>query len=325
MDKKKQAVDIIPSVNKEMFKDPFKEEPKAIPSEETTYKGLEDLRPDEIEKLPPQIQPWVAPIPVDYDPKNDHSYNTFKYLESLGYRDAVWTLAEAHSKPDICDDLQGLSFTTDWLLFTSQHNPPSPIFSRSHPDCRCFVTCTPPSSPEEIPDSAPGLPMHGTPEELLEYKKRIFSNFVTINVDSQTFPPDTTHYSDIFKVQKRYAEEEAIEVEPVIVKNKLRLLLPFGLYRPVIEPYQGVKVKRKGDICTVYFSSFNREVEIPMQFLEVLTLQQASNASPEDGMFVTLANGALGQISRVMGDTTYCYNSTSNQVEEVTNFTILSL
>lgn len=276
---------------------------------------------------PGDRRPWILPIPEDYNPKNDHSYNTFKYLYSLGYRDAIWHLAESHGEYDQCDDLNGMSFTTDWLLFASQHNPPSPIYSRSHPDCRCFVTCNPPSSPEEIPDDAPGLPMFGTDDQILEFKRKIFANLVTLDIDSQTMAPPEEHLAYLYSSRLKFGKEDKWKenIVPVKTQKDFRLVLPLGLYRPMIEEYVGIKLEENNEMTKSYIYDLNRIVYLPNEFLTTLDVKKdSSSREVKPGEYVYIDDSILGIVTRIIEDKVFCFIPDFNIIAQVSSYTPLN-
>lgn len=292
----------------------------------------EDMQPVAKPVGPPptpsgDLRPWQLAIPEDYNPKNDHSYNTFKYLYLLGYRDATWYLAESHDEEDKCDELNTMSFTTDWLLFAAQHNPPSPIYSRSHPDCRCFVRCNPPSSAEEISDNAPGLPLYGTQDQILEFKRKIFANLVPIDVDAQTMAPPEEHYSNLFSSKRKYAEEINWKenITPIRTKSNFRLLLPLGLYRPMVDEYTGIILESNDFISKVYLYDLNRIVYIPTELTNPLQIQQSSDIKVEPGQYVYIdENKTLGIVTRILDNKTYCFIPDFDGIFEVDSYTPLT-
>jgi hypothetical protein len=276
--------------------------------------------------LPGDRRPWTLPIPEDYNPKNDHSYNTFKYLYSLGYRDAIWHLAESHGEYDQCDELNGMSFTTDWLLFASQHNPPSPIYSRSHPDCRCFITCNPPSSPEEIPDDAPGLPLFGTDDQILEFKRKIFANLVPLDVDSQTMAPPEEHLAYLYSSRLKFGKEDKWKenIVPIKTQKDFRLVLPLGLYRPMIEEYIGIKLEENDEMTKSYIYDLNRIVYIPNEFLTTLNVKEDTSREVKPGEYVYIDNSILGIVTRILEDKVFCFIPDFNIIAQVSSYTPLN-
>ena len=292
------------------------EEPVVAPQQpvtpEVSQTPEEKLAPVEevplSEKVKKEFREWLLPLTGLYpDGRTDISYNALSYLKSLGYRQCIWRLGENHAELDICDDLNSKMGDIDLMLFEAQHTPPSPIFTKSHPGCRCFLSCFGPQSPFEIPDSAPGLPLHGTPDEIQKYKELIFPNLVTIDVDSQTLPPLEPRYANYFSY-KRFAKEEWKEnVCPVITITDFILLLPLDFYRPMITGMKGFQLETSDKYSKVYFVELNRVVKIPTPFLEKLELVQSDETDVDIDDFVHLDYGSEGIVFRKLDDGIYCY------------------
>lgn len=338
--KKKTAIlpEILENINENMFESQDPEEKKEIstPTEESKLLPIDQpyYKPEEtgLPPIPTDIHLWTLPIPDDYNMKNDHSYNVFKYLDSLGYRDAIWHLAESHPKVDVCDELEGLSFTTDWLLFASQHNPPSPIFSRSHPDCRCYVECHPPSNYQEIPDNAPGLPIYANQDTLDEYKRQIFSNLFVIYVDSQTLAPpqDTLQlpiYSYLYSNRTKFAKESrkwVEDIKPIKTLKTFRLLQPLGIYRPMIDSYEGIQISTSDTISQIFFPLLNRTAQVPTELVEELSLKQSTEEPKVDQYVYVDEEKTIGVITRILNDKIYCYIPEFDDTFEVSSVTPLT-
>jgi len=81
----------------------------------------------------------------------------------------------------VCDYLNGTTISIEKMIdhahrHSGNHGyfPPKPIVSMSHPACACHLICWPPTSVEDIPDSAPGIPTFGDYDDILQYKREIF-------------------------------------------------------------------------------------------------------------------------------------------------------
>lgn len=260
----------------------LEEEESLLEPGETLY------QPTPLYSYPTDIREWIDPYPIqDYDLHIDHSYSALAYLNSLGYKDCIWNFSETHQKRDICDDLQGRMFSISDVLANSYHVPPSPIFSLSHPGCNCFLLCINPTSPDEIPNTAPGLPIYGDEEEIRKYKQRIFPNLLPIGVDRVTFPPTSTHYSYV-KQPARYASEWKLSIQPVATNTLFRAFLPLGFFR-IFEPeMKGFLLERSSKFAKVYFYQLQRLFIVPLCALQVLSLVKTSEKKP--GVFITTSD-----------------------------------
>lgn len=224
------------------------------------------------------LQQWYAPFSQIYDYRKDNSYNTLSYLNSLGYRTAIWELSEYHPKVDVCDTLNGRQFTLDQLLLNAQHYPPSPIFTLSHPDCFCFLKCFPPNSAEEIPDTAPGLPISRMDEKarhtMKAYKNKLYKNMFEVYIDSFTMLPpkdNSIAYSSIDKqeqiVKYGFKATSIKYPQPVKLNATLQAYLPLYLRQPVRENMLGFQIIIRDNFSVVYLNDYNRLFLLPTKSL----------------------------------------------------------
>ncbi len=282
--------------------------PEVLP-EATEVQIEQPIQPVEV---PKEFIEWIPPLPEDYNPKNDNSYNTFRYLQSLGYTQATWFVSESHPKIDICDNLVSNTFTLEQLLLSAKYDPPSPIYTLTHPSCRCYLTCTPPTGPETIPDNAPGLPLHGIPDEILEYKKLIFNNLTEMPVDSQTLAPTSTKLTALFSSTIKFgilSRSWKKDIQPVITHTDFSLKLPLGLYRPMLGEYRGFRIQKLNKLSKVYFVELNRVVEVPVFFTKELRLDVSESKKVSRGSFVYIdQEDSIGIIYRMFDNgTILCY------------------
>lgn len=261
------------------FKNIFTPKKDVTPEELQTNQQLgQDPGLNQVMSVP--LNQWIAPIPQSFDFRVDNSYVVLSYLKSLGYNSAIWSLNEYHPEPDVCDHIHGNNFTLDELLLNAQHNPPSPIFTLSHPGCYCFLTCNPPASPQNIPDTAPGLPSYGNQQDLVFYKEQLFSRLVPIQLDSVTMLPpedDVLRYSNMDKYNlARYGTDKQTVVsyiKPVYLNKEIICYLPLNLRRPIIEKLKGCQFKIINNFSFVYFPDLNRNLLIPSKLLESINME----------------------------------------------------
>ena len=286
--------------------------------------------PSEPIEVPKEFIDWVPPLPSEYNPKNDNSYNTFRYLQSLGYTYAYWNISESHPKVDVCDNLLGNTFTIEQLLLSAAFDPPSPIFTLTHPSCRCYLNCTPPATPENIPNTAPGLPIHGVLDEILEYKRLIFNNLQEIPVDSQTLPPTSTKLTALFSSTLKFgilSKKWKKEIQPIITIRDFSLKLPLGLYRPMIGEYVGFRIERLSKLSKVYFVELNRTVEVPVFFTKELALDISTAKKASRGSFVFIdQEDSIGIIYRMFDNgITLCYMPELDSIISTQKYTLLDV
>jgi hypothetical protein len=158
-----------------------------------------------------QVNQYKIVVPAELqarlgDPAVDHSYSALIYLESLGYQTFTFNINPAHSKTDICDDIVANNpWTLSGVLRWSESNnfkphwtpknkfrktfPVAPLFQLSHPNCGCYLTVHPPTSADQIPDSAPGLHMWDDPERIKQEKELLLPKLPDVNVDRYTLAP----------------------------------------------------------------------------------------------------------------------------------------
>ena len=280
--------------------------------------------PDISYEYPSDIREWVNPFPQEFNPKDDHSYASLVYLKDLGYTTATWHLSEVHPKHDICDDLDGRVMTVDELVNTAQYNPPSPIFTISHPKCRCYVTCEGPTSPHDIPDSAPGLPLYASPEEILNYKEILFQNLVPLNVDSMTLPPTQPHLSQYFSTRTKFAEEGwSTDIQPIAIYKEFSAMLPLGFSRPIYPGDTGFQLSISNLFSYIFLCELNRTIIAPTECLQILALQP-TNTLAEQGIFVAtneLGADTVGVITRASeGTEVQAFIPELNSEVTLTNF-----
>jgi len=224
------------------------------------------------------MQQWYAPFAQLHDYRKDNSYNTLSYLSDLGYKTAIWELAEAHPEVDICDTLNGRQFTLQELLLNAQHNPPSPIFTLSHPDCLCFLKCFPPNGPEEIPDTAPGLPISRMDETayhtMSTYKNKLYKNMFEVFIDSFTMLPPKDQfiaYSAINKqeqiVKYGYSSTYRKFLQPVKIVQDMQAFLPLFLRQPIKQNTIGFQVMAGNNFSIVYINDYTRSFILPTRSL----------------------------------------------------------
>lgn len=270
---------------------------------------------------PETFREWIPPTDVTryiFDVKKDYSLGALLYLQALGYKEAQWFLSEAHPKYDVCDERAGQTFSIAFLIEHAYRHasgdnpknksyiPPSPIFSLSHPGCICYLTCLPPMSVDNIPDNAPGLPIHAKPELLTQYKQILFNNLKVIIIDSITMPPLDLHSANQLEASIRDSlrKKEASSWEevrnPVNVNTNFISKLPLGFTRPIFTGYKGVELGRHKEHSKVYLLEMNRIVTIPTKYLSTLEMTRSDDIyNIKRGDFI-IVDDTLSIVYRVM-------------------------
>lgn len=274
-------------------------------------------------KPPVQFNEWVPPTDVTrfvFDYKKDYSLGALLYLKALGYKDATWYLSEAHPKYDVCDERAGNTFNVDFLIEHSyrhssgnnpkgkSYNPPSPIFSISHPGCLCYLVCLPPSNINDIPDNAPGLPIHAKPEELVQYKQLLFNNLKPVVVDSLTLPPLDLHQqlnqleASVYTNVRRKEASTWLDVNNAVeINTNFLSKLPLGFTRPIFKGEIGVEIARHKEHSKVYILQMNRIIMVPTKYLDTLETQRCGDIIIKRGDFI-LIDGSISIVYRVMSN-----------------------
>lgn len=247
----------------------------------------------------------------------DASFNTFGYLQSLGYPSAYWSIGPEHNamlltgkerhdacRPvingmPICDLLNGQLFTVSNILdnaraHASRHGyfPPKPVIAMSHPGCRCHFVCTAPPSVDSIPDTAPGVPTSGTPEEKRAYKEQIFGRLQDFYVDRWTVLSEeiynaasTSNVETVDTQEVDEAENEEAEgpldrrsfflpniktagweenIIPITVTANYVVKYPFNVVRPVPNTYIGFQLGTKNKYAKIFLGDMARITYAPV-------------------------------------------------------------
>ena len=294
---------------------------EGIPDLQANEELGEELGIQDIMNVP--LQQWFAPFNQIMDYSKDNSYNTLAYLDKLGYTHAIWEVCESHSEQDVCDTLHGRQFTIQELLLNAQHNPPSPIFTLSHPGCFCFLKVFPPTGPEGIPDDAPGLPyayQQVTPilkQKTLKFKKKLYSKMFEVFLDAFTLLPpadDILKYSgkNLDILSKYAATNNTVHsfVQPVYVNKTITCYLPLHLNRQIEEGMTGCQIKVCNNFSIVYMTRLNRLLIIPTPALTSFTFAtgvEVDSSSLLQGDYIILENDILGIVQHATSMDFSCY------------------
>lgn len=310
--------------------------------------------------VPPPQKPVVEPEEEEVKPKTyrireyktprqfsnvsfisdvDYSYLALLYLRSLGYNQAFWQLYDPmHTERDICDELRGNTYSIDDLLgnarknWIKQQHPPAAIFSLTHPGCWCQITCYMPSSENEIPDSAPGLPIYANPEIVKEYKYNLFQSMpTTIEVSSYTLPPDYNFlheaYANIIERKKIAASEEWVDdIQPGRITKTDVVEIPLGLQQVMLDSDVGFQLRRRDDDSKIRFYSyrFNNVFDVPKDMFSIISLEPSHENEPASGKFARV-DDMTGIISRVLDGKVTCYLPELESVADIDTWNILNI
>lgn len=202
--------------------------------------------------------------------------------------------------------------------------PPKPIIALAHPGCSCNILCWAPVSPENIPDTAPGVPTFGTDEEKLYYKGQIHANLADFYVDRWTVLSDAIYeqtpgegagFSEYDVVQATYqherykiAEEEWIEdIKPIIVKDGFVYKNYLGIIRPVPKTYNGLQVERSSTHAKIYLGEMARTLVVPLEKIEEISIKPTKFFNINSNMYIKVAD-TIGIVIKVFSeDKILCY------------------
>jgi len=246
----------------------------------------------------------------------------------------------------ICDFLNAGSFTIDELIenaadHAAQHGyvTPKPIMAKSHPKCSCYLVCWQPNSPEEIPDSAPGVPTFGDPEEILQYKTEIFNR---IGSTPTTVDRWTVLSKEVYKASakakgkivdewdvrqsiqtsrgpRRYkkrvqfeggyydewvkiaSEEWAESIKPVAITTGYVFRSLLGPIRPIPSTYLGFQTHVHDNYSIVFMGDMGRSIIAPVEYVSDLQLKESPSLPVDMKTFVRVGD-TLGIVIKVFSE-----------------------
>jgi len=351
------------------FKTPLEEQPtqprvKRVKQKKPTDKKLTTEEADELLAASPEMTVLNQFFPqvfdndiffAEEDPSDiDASINTFIYLRDLGYKTGMWVIGPEHKADHchptersgglpICDYLNSASINLDDIITQAQsyadaHSffPPKALIAQSHPGCRCHLVCFQPNSPEEIPDTAPGLPTFGEPEEILSYKKQIFEKLQTFPVDRWTMlspliymevnqadahivdEGDVYQTTPYVKEQKLYKqkyksslfdEERLIhsasdwidEIQPIKISKSYLFKSSMGPVRPIPNTYVGFQLSVTDTHAMVFLGDISRTILAPRDCIETIDLHPVSLEEMDSNSFMRI-DDSYGLVIRVLED-----------------------
>ena len=265
----------------------------------------------------------------------DASLNVFSYLRAFGYMSGMWLLGIEHSFADdedacrsthgkvvqICSKLNAAEIDIDGLIqnaIARSHEkgyyPPKPILAMTHPGCNCSVLCWAPQTPDAIPDSAPGIPTFGTVEEKSYYKKQMFPNFQDIYIDRWTALSEGAYSEGLadsgmsmYNIVRGALAEERYKlaatawedyIKPVKVKEDFIYQNNLGIVRPIPSSYNGITISRANGQVKVYLGDLGREIIIPAEKIEEISLKPTNFSDIESNMYLKDAD-TIGIVVKV--------------------------
>ena len=348
---KKKKKNKEPDIDEELLHRPYGEEP--LPKEVTP------LRPEwraypELETLyeyVPEVVEEVLLRPDYTDSQRGHvdlSINAFTYLKSLGYKEAIWQLGQEFDYNDCngsCSANAGKFFNIDNVITTSDvhssknsYFPDKPFVALAHPSCRCSMTCFPPYSINDIPDSAPYLPMNADKKLLKVCKEKLLSLLQDIDIDRWTslynidqqmnldqmedFYDNMKHASSNERIKTAEWEEKII---PIKLKRSFMLYFPMGIIRPVPANYIGFQLSRSENLSKIYLVQLGYVIEVSSDLIQELVLAPSDDLDIKTNPFVMI-DGELGIIIFHHDyEDTICYLPEFDEKMSVDSFQVMKI
>ena len=284
--------------------------------------------------LPPDLQARLG------DPDVDHSFTALIYLFSLGYQTVEFMLNPAEDREyDICDELaKGGSWDLAGILAGALDDaaikgyPVAPLFYLSHPNCMCYLHVRAPDNPEGIPDSAPGLHMWGDPEKILAEKEELWYNLPSIvEVDRGTMAPEIFETvknitgKDNSLIKKANKESWVEEIKPIRIKENIFLKQPPGLIQVINKGAKGFQLETYNEIAKVFLYEFGREMYIPINSYDILSLSLSNKADPNEGDYIVADEEDIAIAYGMVDDELLVYDPDYNNVVRIDEWRVLEI
>jgi len=261
----------------------------------------------------------------------DHSYPALKYLESLGYKTFDFMVNPAHKKNDICDEIaRGGPWELEGVLSNAiadaeaGNYPVAPIFNLTHVNSKGYFRVYPPSTPDEIPDDAPGLvdATQVTPEQLLEDKRKLFSNFLPMDVTRLTYAPNmfelvsptpsTELRQEVYpeesegsksltflsKADMRFIKiaEVIKNIQPITINKDTFIKQPLGFMRMLGKGFRGFIIDQNGDASRSYIYEIDDILVIPTDIADVVKFTNAVESDEVNEGDYILVDNEVGMV-----------------------------
>lgn len=255
----------------------------------------------------------------------DVSIGALLYLQSLGYQSGTWALNETHDESKclhkvdgnfypkgICRENSGKVFnlSTEIIQFAKAHkgakgynHPPATVFAHSHPCCKCRYILSPPTSIDQIPNTAPHLPMNASPDIIADYKQKLLSRLPIMEISAYVSPIDNrfavAYLNNLIDITKTASTENWVEeIKPIKITKSIYAEIGLGLQHPVNEGDIGFVLKQSEDKAQIYSYEFHRIFTVPIDAIRIVDLKK-SDAKPRKGQFILTEDDILGILYRV--------------------------
>lgn len=279
----------------------------------------------------------------------DLSYNTFLYLQSLGYKYAQWNLSAYRGRIlyDVCDVYSGRWFTIEGLLNDSlihkeengqtpgnwkphkAYDPASPIFAESHPGCRCTLTCIKPRTIGEIPATAPGVPISSERRLVLDARRNLLNTLTDEIVSAHTYiDPDQARQLQMVTmpdIMNQLALEALNEPEAKMVSRqvspeakKYQIKRHVTKWSPTYaEPtfYANTAEAIEGDI----YASSNQIIKFAQSSIEPIEIAESFLYLSRQHLVTPIPRGYRGFLLKIGDQSSLCYLLQLNNIVEIPN------
>jgi len=299
-------------------------------------------------------------FPEEEKPGNmDGSFMILEYLKSVGYKEVSWIRGPEFKETNchkvdgwpICTLNLGLQKDIESLLSESishagvkGYSPPKPIIYLSHPNCGCSLRCYAPRSAEDIPDSAPGIPLHADDEIKKKYKDVLYYRLRDMNINrwSTLSQADLDKYIRSFKLpfvykvknkkkdieerellkkiegnpqqyasydswDKTAAEEDWVEdIRPVTLAEDVVYFQEPFILQPIPKTYVGFQLEKTENKSRVFLSNLGYELEVPKSILNYLELRP-SKIQPDANVFIDVEGDLAIIIAYEEYEKSFCY------------------
>ena len=299
----------------------------------------------DVEEGEVEVYEYRANIPPDLearlgDPAVDHSYTALLYLFSLGYSKIDFELNPAEDREyDICDELakQGPWDLSGILAGAIQDSavqgyPVAPIFWLSHPGCLCYLHVYGPEYPDNIPDDAPGLSIWADEEKLLAEKEELYNNLPSIvEVDSLTMAPGIfdrvkrISSKDNSRIKLGEVQNWTEEIKPIQIKQNTYIRQPSGLIQIINKDAKGFQLETYNAIAKVFLYEFGRELYVPIDSYNILSLSLSSKSNPDEGDYIVGDEEDLGIAYGKVDDELLIYDPEYNNAVRIDSWRVLEI
>ena len=314
------------------------------------------------------LKSFAPTLPLDMyfpeaeEPGNmDGSFMLLEYLKSVGYKEVGWIRGPEFKETNchkvdgwpICTVNLGLHKDIESLLRESKnhseakgYSPPKPIIYLSHPNCGCGLRCYAPRSVEDIPDSAPGIPLHANDEIKKKYKEVLYHRLRDMNINrwSALSQADLDKYVRSFKLpfiykvknKKKDIEERELlknigtvpdtyasnnswnkaaieegevwtdDIRPIALTEDIIYFQEPFILQPIPKNYVGFQLEKTEKKARIFLPNIGYEIEVPKNVINYLELRP-SKIQPDANVFISIEGDMAIIIAYEEYEKSLCY------------------